>query len=166
LSFLRHRSARINDADKEGEWIKSEFGTLAGTSLGPILFIVHTHDVPKRIIPKFADDLVAVKVDSDIGHITYCLQDATDQLVQWAETEGMQINAEKTKVIVFGHSSEEYHVKVNGKELENVQYYKYLGVILNPQLSFTIQVDYSVSTAKRDPPVRSIHSFMVERAYQ
>jgi len=33
--------------------------------------------------------------------------------------------------------------------LENVKNYKYLGVILDQQLDFSMQVDYSVSKAKR-----------------
>jgi len=65
-SFLNDRFARIKYDDSIGDWIQSFFGTSAFTSLGPLLFIVQVHDVPKCIKPKFADDLVAVSVGSDI----------------------------------------------------------------------------------------------------
>jgi len=40
-SFPRDRVARIKIGDNVGEWIESLLGTSAGTSLGPLLFIVH-----------------------------------------------------------------------------------------------------------------------------
>ena len=46
-SFLENRMARIKIDDKVGDWIESEFGTSAGTRLGPLLFIIHIHDIPK-----------------------------------------------------------------------------------------------------------------------
>jgi len=50
-SFLNDRSARIKMCGITGDWIDSVFGTSAGTSLGPLLFIVHIHDIPKCIFP-------------------------------------------------------------------------------------------------------------------
>ena len=57
-SFLCDRLARIKYDDSIGDWLLSLSGTSAGTSLGPLLFIVQIYDVPKCIKPKFADDLV------------------------------------------------------------------------------------------------------------
>jgi len=55
---------------------------------------MHLHDIPKCIRPKFADDLVAISVANDISVIEVELQAATDQLVQWADREGMVINVD------------------------------------------------------------------------
>jgi len=101
-SFLSDRLARIKIGDSAGEWIESLLGTSAGTSLGLLLFIAHVHDVPRIISPKFAYDMVAIAVGRDVGHIEECLQNATDQLTQWANNEGMELNAQKTKVMLFG----------------------------------------------------------------
>jgi len=80
-SFLRGRFARIKFADKIGDWLESNFGTSAVTSLGPLLFIMHMHDILKCVMPKFADDLVALAAGKDVDGITKCLQNATDQLL-------------------------------------------------------------------------------------
>ena len=101
-SFLRDTVARIKIGDNVEEWIESLFGTSAGTSLGPLLFIAHVHDVPKIINPKFADDMVALAVGTDGSQIEESLQNATNQLVAWADKEGMELNAQKTKVMLFG----------------------------------------------------------------
>ena len=114
-----------------------------------LLFIAHIHDVPKCICPKFADDLVAVSVGDDTECITQDLQEAADSVLNWAETEGMSLNVSKTKVMVFGENRDEVSIIINGSVVENVDSYKYLGVMLDPQLHFHKQVEYSVSKAKR-----------------
>ena len=40
-------------------------------------------------------------------------------------------------------------VKINDAAVEQVNSYKYLGVILDPMLDFGLQVDYTVGKAKR-----------------
>jgi len=61
--------ARLKISDQVGDWIESVMGTSAGTSLGPLLFIIQVHDVPMCIMPKFADDLVALSVGKDIESV-------------------------------------------------------------------------------------------------
>ena len=73
-SFLSERKARLKIGDLIGNWLESEFGTSAGTHLGPMLFIVHLHDIPRCIRPKFADDLVAVSVAHNVSEIESELQ--------------------------------------------------------------------------------------------
>jgi len=64
-SFLSDRFARMKVNGLVGDWIESFLGTSAGTILGPLLFISFIHDAPACILPKFADDFVALSVDSD-----------------------------------------------------------------------------------------------------
>jgi len=149
-SFLQNRIARIKIDDTVGEWIQSEYGTSAGTRLGPLLFIIHLHDIPKCIKPKFADDLVVFAVGKDICEIQRSLQEATDQLVKWTTKEGMTINAAKTKVMLFGDRSDIIDIRIHDKTIENVRSYKYLGVILDPMLDFGWQVDYAIGKAKKE----------------
>ena len=73
-SFLSDRFARIKANGLVGEWIESFHGTSAGTRLGPLLFIMYMHDVPKCISPKFADDLVAIAIRSDLKSVMCVLQ--------------------------------------------------------------------------------------------
>ena len=47
-SFLSDRYARLRINDMFGEWIESEVGTSAGTSLGPLLFVLSVHEVFHR----------------------------------------------------------------------------------------------------------------------
>ena len=148
-SFLDDRYARLKIDGIVGEWIESLVGTSAGTRLGPLLFITYVHDVPRCISPKFADDLAAVAVGDDIDAVKEQLQTAVDQLVDWSKQENMMLNVSKTKVMMFGDSVEEVKILVDGKLLDQVFSYKYLGIMLDPKLDFGLQVDYAVSKAKR-----------------
>ena len=148
-SFLSDRYARLKMSDGFGNWIASLFGTSAGTLLGPLLFIANVHDVPKCILPKFADDLVALSVSSNYYNVEKDLQSATDQLSEWAKREGMELNTEKTKVMLFGDLSDRISITLNGIQIENVDSFKYLGVLLDKELSFSQQTDYAVGKVKR-----------------
>ena len=98
--FLSDRFARIKANGLVGEWIESFHGTSAGTRLGPLLFIMYMHDVPKCIYPKFADDLVAIAIRSDLKSVVCVLQHAVDEFVSWSrEWGGAQRNKDKSNAI-------------------------------------------------------------------
>ena len=79
-----------------GDWLDSNEGTSAGTRLGPLLFIMYIHDVPKCIAPKFADDLASVAIEKDVDSVREQLHYAVGQLVDWSRENDMVLNASKT----------------------------------------------------------------------
>jgi len=104
-SFLEWKNCTYKD--RQVDW------RLAGVWLWHIswhafrTFVVHFHDIPKCIRPKYADDLVVVSTAHNVLEIESDLQEATNQLVQWAwyngtwYNEGMVINVAKIKVMVM-----------------------------------------------------------------
>jgi len=110
---------------------------------------MHLHDIPKSVMPKFADDLVTAATGKDVDSVTNSLQSATDELLVWADKEGMCINNDKTKVMLFGDVVQDITVSVHGSILQNVKSYKYLGILLDPLLNFNMQLDCAVAKAKR-----------------
>jgi len=95
--------------------------------------------------------LVAVATGHNIEIVERKLQNAADELVKWADKEEMDINIDiaKTKVMLFGTRSRDVIIKIKGLTLANVRSYRYLGVILDENLSFGVQVDNAVCKAKR-----------------
>ena len=111
---------------------------------------MYMHDIPERIFPKFADDLVSVVVDSNILPITKELQQSVDDLVSWSRKWGMVLNVSKSKVMLFGNVDDDViQLKMYGADIEQVSKVKYLGIWLDHQLNFSHQVDYAISKAKR-----------------
>jgi len=79
-----------------------------------------------------------------------CVQHAVDELVSWSQEWGMVLNETKTKVMLFGSSGGEVvNVKINGQPIQQVTSQKYLGVILDAQLDFSLQAEYAAGKAKR-----------------
>ena len=149
-SFLSDRLARIRFGGENGSWIESEWGTSAGTKLGPLLFIMYLHDIPKSIFPKFADDIVSVKSGSCCSEIENSLQHTINELVDWSKDWGMVLNCEKTKCMLFGGSKGDcLNLMIESSLVEEVSQQIYLGVMLDQRLTFSPQVDYAVSKAQR-----------------
>jgi len=59
------------------------------------------------------DDMAAVVVDNDLSNVEKKLQKATDELVAWSQSEGMDINVSKTKVMLFGSHGEKLNVMIS-----------------------------------------------------
>jgi len=148
--FLSSRFARIKVNDLIGDWIESEWGTSAGTVIGPILFIAYAHDTPTCIQLKFADEMVGYTAGDDESEVQSQLQSYIDETSQWAKTWDLELNASKTKTVLFGHkSSGRLQLNLNGSLIVQVPEFKYLGVILDEQLKFECQAEYAASKARR-----------------
>lgn len=149
VSFLSGRRARIAVNELVGEWIDSEFGTSAGTILGPLLFLVYVQDTPKDIYPKFADDLVSLVADNDVSVVERRLQEVLHELEEWSEEWDMTLNISKTKVMVFGSHQARLNLRLHGTVVEQVDQIKYLGVWLDQYVTFMKQAEYAASKATK-----------------
>jgi len=61
----------------------------------------------------------------------------------------MALNDSKTKVMVSGDSTDSIDINIKGNAVEQVETQKYLGVMLDPQLNFSLQAYFAVSKVKR-----------------
>jgi len=52
-------------------------------------------------------------------------------------------------VMIFGDTGKDVVIKVDGSSTENVRSFKYLGIISDPDLNFSLQVDNAVCKAKQ-----------------
>ena len=148
LDFLTNRSqcVRVNGSFSN----PSSIGSPQGCCLSPLLYILYTNDCrsnyPKRHIIKCADDSVIVS-----------LLEADEQLhgpvvndfVSWCDESFLQLNVSKTKdmIISFRKSSPcPVLTSIKGADIELVDSYKYLGVVVDNKLCFDSHV---ASTTKK-----------------
>ena len=120
-------------------------GIPQGSCLGPTLFIFYINDVFMQInddikIMMFADDCVLYKTDSCCDRILSCLQKGLNDYVNWGVANNMYLNASKTKTMLI-HSTTQYNIHrpltTVGKNIQFVNTFNYLGVIIDDQLTFT-----------------------------
>lgn len=133
------------------EAFKCNIGTRQGCMLSPFLFSLYLNTLIETLIDKncqgvfinntipnlctllYADDLVMIS--DSIGRV----QSQINSLTQFCKSWGMKVNFNKTKVIVFkkgGIVKQNEKLYYEGKQLEVVSQYKYLGLLFTPKLSW------------------------------
>ena len=126
-----------------GDWFKTSAGVRQGCLLPPILFNIllerimtdaledhaGTVSIGGRTITnlRFADD-----IDGLAGTETE-LANLVERLDNTSTAYGMQISAEKTKLMTNNINGISSTIKVSGEKLETVQSFKYLGAIVTDE---------------------------------
>lgn len=89
----------------------------------------------------FADDCIIYRpIHSSTDHMA--LQEDLDLITDWCATWLMHLNSTKCKVMSFSrkHSKSNFWYSVNTSTLSEVSSFKYLGITLTPNLSWTTHI--------------------------
>lgn len=140
-------------------------GVLQGSISGPVLFTLFINDVLDRIGGSiaYADDLCILDAYEDVRDLNLRLEGRFQRLQLMMEQRKLSINYEKTKVMLFRQDNHEYTVQNNqlmrdfcisargidlengefieGQQLEMVESFKYLGVVLDKFLKFDSHIE-------------------------
>ncbi|XP_060520407.1 uncharacterized protein LOC132698368 [Cylas formicarius] len=131
-SFLNGRM-QVVGVTKNGESSKSdivtnEYGIVQGSILGPLLY---------------ADDTVLLASTlEDLQELLNCVADRSREM-------GLKLNIKKTKwLVVSKHRDVWGDLEYDGKPIERVQHYKYLGCILNAEWDNTQEIRSRIEQAR------------------
>ena len=136
-SYLTNRRQRVlaNNVYSSVQTVTQ--GVPQGSVLGPLFYILCTNDITNIVkhcnIALYADDTVLYTANPNFEiTITKMRQDMCEQM-DWCDANGIYMNTEKTKMILFGNSSRlsklsPVHISLGGALLQTVSNYKYLGV--------------------------------------
>ena len=139
------------------EFFQCNVGVRQGCPMSPILFSLFTSDLMQALGNcgvwlenyfvsglMFADDIVLFSEDKE------GLQTAMDRLHTYCSEWKLRVNKNKTKVVAFSNSpKKELELRYNGSTLEQVNSFKYLGLVLSRTGSFTVTVDTLCKSALR-----------------
>ena len=125
-----------------------EIGIPQGSILGPLLFIVFVNDLPDCVTCKtvmYADDTALLVRSSDPS----CLQSSNhnmSRIADWFRENKLTLNLSKTKLTLFGTpyylgKFENISLVYNGEEIEKVDYFKYLGLIFDSNMTWSHHID-------------------------
>ena len=110
--------------------------------MGPIIFLLFINDLPSFLkdvhIVMYADDTtiaVAAETADDLEQLTV---DAVNTFTRWCERNRLIVNLEKTVCVNF-HQRRPSNITI-GNSIKNNETVKFLGIILNHNLTFEDQI--------------------------
>ena len=144
-SYLSNRKMRIKcKTNKFGTtystYHEMDYGTLQGSCLGPLLFLVFINDLPLNndngISLLFADDTTLLHSHHDIETLKRLVEKDVHKLMDWFRANKLTLNLSKTEVILFNSkdSSQKITLNIGTCTLTTTQYVRFLGIWLDSKL--------------------------------
>ena len=142
-SYLRNRKQAVFVNNKWSNFEPINCGVPQGSILGPLLFIIYINDFPK-CCPNvttylFAED--ANLIYSKNKSLASCLDKELMNVPSWMSLNKLALNIPKTQMLQFNHTSS---VQFMGVNLVNDESAKYLGILIDPKLSFQSHIKHVV----------------------
>ena len=148
---------------EKSEFFISTRGVRQGENLSPLLFSLFVNDIESEFLKlgcsyinldNFIRLMVLMYADDTIilADSAENLQIALNALKSYCDTWKLEINCTKTKILVFSNrkaNPNDYNFNLGINNIELVDSYKYLGVILNYNGSFNLAIDNLRSQASR-----------------
>lgn len=155
-SYLTNRKQVTKFKNLTSEAIINDYGVPQGSVLGPLLFIIYINDMSYKMmnvfVNVFADDTL-VSCSGKPEEIGPIMNEALDNMNEWLKVNKLKINIDKTKCMVLTSSErtcKKYFnnngevssicIKINGRALDTVEEFKYLGVIIDQHLKLNTHV--------------------------
>ena len=163
----RHQFVVFNGVSSETTPVVS--GVPQGSILGPLLFLIYIDDISKvnlssgSMLVLYADDILLYRPISSVDDYRG-LQADIDMLSNWTALNAMTFNATKCKAMIISRKRNQClppaPLTLNGTILEVVPTFKYPGVLLSSDLSWTHHIQGVCSKA------RKILGLLYRRYYQ
>jgi len=146
--YLKDRFVRIKINGELSNSFPVYRGVPQGSILGPLLFSLFINELDQVLLHHnvqfilYADDLAIYTYNSDLEISINSLNNVMHILEQWTADVGLQMNYSKTKYMIFHKNRDATTIKdhdifCNNNKLEKVMEFKYLGIYLDPSLSFS-----------------------------
>ena len=170
--FLCDRPQTVNINGVKSKEIVLNTGAPQGCVLSPILFSIYTNEIMCNTsiltLIKFADDMALVaRLKNEQSLCNYL--DFIEYLISWFDKSFLKLNVQKTKEILFEEERAKdpsllRPVQIKTEDVEKVENFKYLGTVLDSNLTFCAHVDLICKKAnQRMYLVRKLKTFEVDK---
>ena len=153
VSYLSERSHYVSFLNHNSSQLEISYGVPQGSILGPLLFLIYVNDLPNvssvLFTLLFADDTNVFIHGKNLDDLITCMDQELEKISQWMNVSKLSLNVSKTKCIVFSLRNKmvsEYHITLNGEDIEQVDNIKFLGVCIDCKLTWLFS--YSIRQKK------------------
>ena len=147
LNYLCCRPQMVRMGDFKSDQCVISTGAPQGCVLSPVLFCLYTNDCQISSdhcnIIKYADDTVLTGFIH--GNDGSAFINEVQHFVDWCKENSLVLNVDKTKELVFDFSKSNNthdYVIINGKAVERVENYKYLGTYIDNKLNWNVHTKF------------------------
>ncbi len=125
-------------------------GVPQGSILGPLLFICYVKDLQRHCLYSmpcvYADDTALLCTGDNPEIVEGMLQHDLNVLSKWFVVNKLSVNVGKTKAMLFTSNRSKYKhyelsVSLCNENVKHVYSMKYLGLILDPHLTFSLHIN-------------------------
>ncbi len=153
--FLTGRPQVVKVGQFTSNSITLNVGAPQGCVLSPLLYSLYTHDCvsshSSTSIIKFADDTVVLGLISNNDETAYL--DEVERLTSWCQDNCLSLNVSKTKELIVDfrkrHLLPYTPLMISGTPVERVSSFKYLGVNISEDLTWTTHIQTQVKKARQ-----------------
>lgn len=154
-NYLCGRQQRVRIGDTTSAYLPIPAGVPQGSVLGPLLFVIYTHDLPSAVTSQmvdcnlFADDTALTASSADQKEVGDELQKSVHQTSAWLTDWRLAVNVSKTTVLETTRrpSPSPTAICLNNIQLSRAHSHKHLGLMISDDLRWTAHIHYVLSKA-------------------
>ncbi|KAK2182947.1 hypothetical protein NP493_330g01019 [Ridgeia piscesae] len=164
FNFLSNRPQCVRVGDIKSPVVVCNTVASQSCVLSPFLYTLHTNDCwsvdPSTQFVRFLDDTSMLALLSDFASYQSHLSSVL-RFSSWCSNNFLHLNISKTKEMCIDFRRN--RTVINGEPVEQVDSFKYLGVMLDKQLSFTEHVTaVQKKSQQRLHVIRKLRAFYVD----
>ena len=157
-NYLTKRTQAVAVNGSESSTVPVLSGVPQGSVLGPLLFLIYIDDLPDSImgicstVNLFADDVLLYHTIANEADYE-ALQTAISLIERWSASNFLNFNTTKCKYMVISRkltrTSPPAQLQLLGQPLQMVESYKYLGLLLSSNMSWSPHIESIYSKARQ-----------------
>jgi hypothetical protein len=153
-SYLTGRSQKVVIGGEESTIKYTNAGVPQGSILGPLLFLIFINDIVDDLeneIFLFADDASLMNIFEHLLQASASINRDLQRLSNWATTWRVTFSPVKSTFMLISRKQTKSKpiIRMDNKEIEQVNHMNYLGITLTSNMSWNIQIEKMSSKASK-----------------